>query len=311
MNKSPLTRFKYAAMALTIAASLAVNAQPFDDEPNSTVPELLTHMSHRSLRPGVELYEGKLLGGGQEFWSITIRGRKVRVQADPADHLVGGTTLDQNEAGKLIHRLKKAGFAPRLVAGAADSGDRRVLVGNFKTIKAAEAKLAELEKSNFEGLVEPTGTNGDHNAITAEIKVAIIKRGTLKASYGRNAGEAETVSSMAAAKKGTILAVNGGFFVPLHGVEAADLPGSAAGITAYEGQLQSAATNGRVAAILRGNGHIEFKHLGTDLHVSSSDGSSEIVDGINRKPGRIQNCGGVGGDNIEKPQHDFCLYRSR
>nr|WP_246422337.1 phosphodiester glycosidase family protein [Nocardiopsis mwathae] len=102
---------------------------------------------------------------------------------------------------------------------------------------------------------------------------------------------------------GAVAAVNGGFFVT-SGRDG--IPGTPAGIGFYAGELASEATNGRVAVVLEGDGLDPlFVELVTELTVAAASAEREI-DGINRVPGKIRNCGGVGGDiPTERPKHDF------
>jgi hypothetical protein len=115
--------------------------------------------------------------------------------------------------------------------------------------------------------------------------------GSVRASYGAAVAGRQRTSEIAAAD-GALAAVNAGFFVisPDDGI-----PGEPAGIGEYDGTLDSEASNGRVALLLDHN-HARIAALSTRLHLRSDDGSRTVLDGINRKPGLIRDCGGVGGD---------------
>jgi hypothetical protein len=69
----------------------------------------------------------------------------------------------------------------------------------------------------------------------------------------------------------------------------------------------SEAINGRSALILSSTGEeTEIASVSTSIQATSSDGAVREVDGLNRKPGLIRNCGGVGGDTTtELPKHDY------
>ncbi|GAA3433237.1 phosphodiester glycosidase family protein [Kutzneria kofuensis] len=88
--------------------------------------------------------------------------------------------------------------------------------------------------------------------------------------------------------------MNGGFFVidPKDG-----FPGEAAGLGVYDGQLQSEATNGRVELVLGQRPSIAS--LRTAVTVNGV-----TVNGINRKPGVIRNCGEPGDLPTAEPLHD-------
>lgn len=105
-------------------------------------------------------------------------------------------------------------------------------------------------------------------------------------------------------RKDAIAGVNAGYFVM---GEKDGTPGDLAGIFASKGQLVSEAINGRSALILS---TVEEKaniaSVSTSIQATSSDGAVREVDGLNRKPGLIRNCGGVGGDTTtERAKHDF------
>ncbi|RJQ69618.1 phosphodiester glycosidase family protein [Pseudonocardiaceae bacterium YIM PH 21723] len=250
------------------------------------------------LAPGVELYQGVIAGRpGADAWTVTVR--------QGGGHLGG-----QAETDALLARLRAAGFEPEAQQVRwPDGSDRtgvigsRVRVGRFGGQNQAENQRTALTKAGFDAITEWTGADATPGTGIAQVKVAVIDprqfRGSLGGSYGTAVAGRETVTAMA---QGSLLAVNAGFFVmePVDGV-----PGAAAGIAAYRGKLQSAATNGRIAAILRGNGlRPEFAHLRTRSTVKAG-ADTETIDGINRTPGVVRNCGGVGGDKpTERPQHD-------
>lgn len=108
-----------------------------------------------------------------------------------------------------------------------------------------------------------------------------------------------------ASRSGALAAINGGYFViePVDGT-----PGDLAGIEVEDGRLISEAVNGRTSLLLseRPGGIAAIKALSTRLRVVSAAGGARLVDGLNRSPGLIRSCGGVGGDRpTQRPKHDF------
>ncbi|MDQ3752990.1 MAG: phosphodiester glycosidase family protein [Actinomycetota bacterium] len=102
-----------------------------------------------------------------------------------------------------------------------------------------------------------------------------------------------------------LAAINGGYFViePVDGT-----PGDLAGIGVEDGRLISEAVNGRTSLLLSEDpGEVAaIKALRTRLRAISAGGGTRAVDGLNRKPGLIRSCGGVGGDiPTQRPKHDF------
>ncbi|MFG2501079.1 phosphodiester glycosidase family protein [Streptomyces sp. NPDC048441] len=268
--------------------------------PTAAVPPPIAGWQHERLASGADLYQGRISGRpGTDHWTVTVRANGA--------HLSG-----EQDAEALAQRLRGAGFGARAERvewprGSDRSGlvGVRVRVGEFDARTEADAQRQALAAAGFDAVSEWTGADGVPGTGVAQVKVAIVdpKRyhGAMKGMYGTGVAGREKVSDMAV-RDGALLGINAGFFV----MEGKDgVPGASAGIAAYDGELQSAATDGRIAAVLRGNGlRPEFKKLSTELRVRAG-GASATVDGINRVPGLIRNCGGVGGDSpTERPQHD-------
>lgn len=111
----------------------------------------------------------------------------------------------------------------------------------------------------------------------------------------------ETVSAMAQ-RSGALAAVNAGFFVVGGSTE-----GDPAGLTVLDGLVVSEAINGRTHLLLNPAAQptVTFPQITTSLTATAADGAPVLVDGLNRLPGEIRNCGGVGGDTpTEDPRHD-------
>ncbi|WP_368397185.1 phosphodiester glycosidase family protein [Streptomyces sclerotialus] len=264
------------------------------------LPETLTDWRHDRLAAGVDLYQGVLSGRpGADRWTATVRKD-------------GAVLHGRETADGLARALRAAGFTPRAEevswpAGSARRGTVgvRVRVGTYGDQGRADTTRKALVAAGFDAVSEWTGADGTPGTGLARVKVAVVDprayHGRLDAGHGTAVAGREKVTDLAA-RSGALLAVNAGFFV----MEEKDgVPGAAAGIAAYDGKLQSAATNGRVAAVLRGDGlHPEFRRLRTELKVTAG-GATELVDGVNRVPGKVRNCGGVGGDSpTERPLHD-------
>ncbi|MEU6674954.1 phosphodiester glycosidase family protein [Streptomyces sp. NPDC046925] len=268
--------------------------------PTTAVPRPLADWQHERLASGVDLYQGVVSGRpGADHWTVTVRAGGAHLAA-------------RQDAEALERRVRGAGFGARAEPVSWPRGsDRtgvigvRVRVGEYAARTDADATRKALVDAGFDAVSEWTGADGVPGTGTARVKVAVVdpKRyhGALKGTYGKGVAGRETVSDMAA-DDDALLGVNAGFFV----MEGKDgVPGAAAGIAAYDGELQSAATDGRIAAVLRGDGlRPEFKKLSTELRVGAGPATA-VVDGINRVPGLVRNCGGVGGDApTQRPQHD-------
>lgn len=115
-----------------------------------------------------------------------------------------------------------------------------------------------------------------------------------RGSHGSALVTADTVRTLAHREQ-AVAAVNGTFF----DVDSARYSGDPLGLYISRGVLLSEAAGQRTALILPGQGkRPRITELGSSTHVTSSDGARAVVDGIDRVPGRIVGCGGVGGDRL-------------
>ncbi|MGW9134426.1 phosphodiester glycosidase family protein [Streptomyces sp. NPDC055681] len=110
--------------------------------------------------------------------------------------------------------------------------------------------------------------------------------------HGGSVASTDTVRDLAR-RAGAVAAVNGTFF----NSDSERYKGDPLGLYVSRGILQSEAAGGRTALILPGAGERpRITELRSATRVTSSDGARAVVDGIDRVPGRIVGCGGVGGD---------------
>ncbi len=267
-------------------------------------PALVADWPARRIADGLTVYRG-VLGdpsrGGH--WTVTVR-RPGR------GHPYLG---DAERTSALADRLREAGYRPRIdeidwgatAGGPALRLGRRIRVGSYDSRAGAEAVVEKLKAAGFTGVADWTGrdTSGTdaRTPPSARIRVIVLDpgryRGRVAATYGASLAGRETTTAMARAA-GAPLAVNGGYFVMK---DKDGIPGAPAGIGVYGGRLLGAATNGRVALLLD---DMRIARLRTTVTVRAG-GASREIDGIDRWPGRIRDCGGVGGDEpTERPRHD-------
>lgn len=118
-----------------------------------------------------------------------------------------------------------------------------------------------------------------------------------------------TVRDMAKAS-GARAAVNGSFFDIDTGRQYAGYDGDPLGLYAENGKVLSEASNGRAALLLgyeQGRLVARVEETQTFGRLLAQDASERELDGVNRVPGRVLGCGGVGGDRIattEEPMSD-------
>ena len=123
------------------------------------------------------------------------------------------------------------------------------------------------------------------------------------ASYGPDIERRETVSALSGAA-GATAATNAGYFVldPKSGA-----PGDPAGVGVYNGRLLSETVNHRPALVLHDNARRTAVERLTWKGWIRGRGSRRLaLDGVDRVPGLIRNCGGTPDDQpTAQPLHDF------
>jgi hypothetical protein len=241
-------------------------------------------------------------GTGHNTWTVTAlvpAGSSSDPDAPPA---ALGT---REHADTLVTALRGKGFAARAERvdwpAFADTPRGalgwRVRVGSFADRARAAATASAMSADGFTNAVEWTGQDGPEAQGPQRIRVATVDprrfRGDVVASHGESVAGRRTTSALTAAA-GALVGTNGGFFVidPRDGI-----PGEPAGVGVYQGLLQSEATTGRPALLLGERPSIGVPR--TSLTVGGHE-----VNGVNRKPGLIRNCGEPGDVPTDRPLHD-------
>jgi len=243
-----------------------------------------------------------------------------RGHRSPNDFFTVDVVLVQarNRAEAVARRLRRLGHDARVeVIGKAAPDDPRrgpigylVRVGRFPTEEPAERAAEVLLAEGFEEAA-PTYTGFDGGPTTGPWVVNVLDielhsfTGELVPELGTHVVPGLETLTDIAARTDPLAAVNGGYFViePIDGT-----PGDLAGISVLDGHLISEAVHGRTSLLLREDDgtHASIAALRTSLRARVSGGGQWLVDGLNRKPGLIRSCGGVGGDvPTQRPKHDI------
>jgi len=232
---------------------------------------------------------------------------------DPDPDAPPTAIADRAHAEGLAAGLTQAGFAPRvedvttprLADFAGGSLGFRVRVGNHPTKAAADAALAQVRAAGFTASSVFTGWDGaatDRGPWVVQVLTIDPRtfRGDLVGDYGPDLERRETTSALATAR-GATAAVNAGFFVL---DPAAGAPGDPAGVGVYDGRLLSETTDGRPAFVF----DADARHADVDRYTwtgTVASGHRDLtLDGVNRVPGLIRNCGGTGDTPTDRPLHD-------
>jgi hypothetical protein len=269
----------------------------------------------RTLQPGVILTT--IVRGQTDpkaAWTV-----EVAIPSSSPDPDAPATALsDQQGADATAARLRAAGLearveavpTPRLADAGGGNLGYRVRVGSVPTKADADALRAKVIAAGLAGSSIYIGWDGEPDDVSGStgpwrVQVLTIDpkkfRGTLDATYGPDLERRETTSALATLT-GATAAVNAGFFVldPRAGA-----PGDPAGVAVYDGRLVSEPTAGRPALVIadnaRGTAVERFRWRGEVRGL----GRVLPLDGLNRVPGLIRNCGGTADDlPTASPLHD-------
>jgi hypothetical protein len=247
------------------------------------------------------------------FWTLESLIESTATSPDP--DAPARVLSDRASARAQADRLRAKGFHPRIepVHHPATADVRagvlgyRVRIGTFATQAAADRVKSDLAAAGETANTVYTGWDGARDARGPwHLNVVRIDprrfRGTLRASFGPDLFNRETTSALSRAA-GAKLGINGGYFVldPASGA-----PGDPAGVGVYNGRVLSEAINDRPALVLHPRArHTTVKRLSWRGRIRIG-GRAIRLDGINRVPGLIRNCGGDRTDRpTRRPLHDI------
>ncbi|MFE6683441.1 phosphodiester glycosidase family protein [Streptomyces sp. NPDC057729] len=310
-----------ACTVLALFAVVGVLPAPASSEPRPGLTralplgavDLTETRSTRTLQPGVTLT--RIVRGVDApalAWTIEVSIPAGATSPDP--DAPPSALKDRASADELAADARTDGFdarveevtTPAVADYAGGTLGWRVRVGRFDSQSAGTAERTRLKGAGYTGSVVYTGwdANPDDRG-PWRIDVLTIDpdrfRGRLTASYGADLENRERTSELAAAA-GATAAVNAGFFVL---DPSAGAPGDPAGVGVYDGRLLSEPVNGRPGLVIRDSGrHSEVARLTWKGRVVSREASLPL-DGVDRVPGLIRNCGGTADDTpTSLPLHD-------
>ena len=222
----------------------------------------------------------------------------------------------QDEAGAdaFVDQLAAAGFSAQaqpvvqtatVDVAAGVIGYRVRLTTTFASKADADAELARVRAAGFSGRSWYAGWDGDNDAANHwTVQVITIDPRTFTGELGGTFGptiEARERTSWLAGYEHATAALNAGFFVldPAAGAE-----GDPAGAGVYDGRLLSETVGDRPVLVLDDRA----KHTAVTRPVWRGvvrlPGRTERLDGIDRVPGLIRNCGGLDDSPTTHPLHD-------
>jgi hypothetical protein len=224
---------------------------------------------------------------------------------------IARTTVEAHQAAACLEGLQ---LAPQPLAfifpGSNPEPYKEVVAGDFATrSEAANAirghhlpKTCRLEVKAW--ALYPTDDREPWLIHVLTIDPRLFGGKLVSAREGYSVSGRRTVSEISR-NRGAVAGVNGGYFV----MKASDgVVGDSAGIAAANGVLTSGPTWGRpwVEIDNRGGPHLKF-HAGPPdplPYILWGDGRRTTLDGLNRQPAMLRNCGSLAPGAARQPWHD-------
>ncbi|MBO0841676.1 MAG: phosphodiester glycosidase family protein [Nocardioides sp.] len=306
-------RILACGVALAAVAGVVPGAARADEDAPASWTQQIS-WSSSTPAGGVTLRTGVLASTSAPFWTVTVpHSVTSSITGQPANAEVG----PREWASQTAAALRTAGYEPRLddVAWPRFSDTPhglegvRVRVGHYATQADATTAATTLKASGFPtATAEWTGYDADTPADGEQVHVAVIDPGTYRGSvYGTHHGAVAQRQKLSTVSGdlGATVAVNGGFFVT---ADADGYQGAPTGLAAYDGELESLDNGARTGVVL-GSGAARISRLSASVKVRAG-GSMWAVNGINRRPGVIRDCGRPGETPTVEPRQDVTCQTS-
>ncbi len=259
----------------------------------------------RTIAPGVTV-TSLTLGEKDEndFWTVHVYlPRTIDGPLPTADTALGARPI----AERVADALREKGFEPRLeevrtpeyADYPAGTLGWIVRVGAYETSTEAAQELSRLRAAGFAGGTRYTAQDGTDPLAPQKVHIMRIDfdvfDGRVTAEYGATLSTLEKLTDHLA-ETDALAGVNGQWFYD-------NAPG---GLFVSGGDLLTSATNGRGGVLLRKGGRtVDVDTFRSTIRLRL-DRTTAVLDAVNRLPGRVWNCGGIGGDlPTENPQHDL------
>lgn len=269
--------------------------------------------SATQVAPGVTVRHGALASPGvTPHWTVTIDSTTTSsITGQPANAELGSPSW----AAATASMLTTDGYTPQVYdVPWPDYSDTprglqgvRVRTGSYPTQAAAQAAATTLQSLGFTtATVEWTGYDSDEPMDGEQIHEAIIdpRDAQIEVSHNGVIAQRQTTSSVGTAL-GALVATNAGFFITSNSFGFQGVPD---GIAVYDGQLESM-NNGPRAALIIDQGRPQVANLEATVTVKAGH-ATYPVNGINRIPGIVQDCGRPGATPTSQPRQDITCHES-
>lgn len=225
-----------------------------------------------------------------------------------------GVARNQTEIDAAARCSLALGIESRLInfefPGSSEGHYSEVVAGDFPSRAQAESYLKGRQLSpECNAQIKASGLYPSDQSHPTVIHVLTVDparfRGELIAARGAQDASGVSKPSVVMQSKSALAATNGGFFV----MEEADgIVGESAGISVLNGSLRSEATRGRPWVEISNRPRIRVaikqREPKQNPALVAANGRRIPLDGINRKPGILRNCGALLEKSFEVSVHD-------
>ncbi|MEV7617335.1 phosphodiester glycosidase family protein [Streptomyces sp. NPDC089799] len=257
----------------------------------------------RTLAPGVT-YQRFSQGQASDVWSVELEIPRPGGRSWQVGNRTYADALVKDLAAKGFTGRVDSRQVPVLTGNGGHLSENMVRVGRIGPDHRADANLLKgrLEASGYSARITYTAEDGSPSTGPWQVQVVTVEPTAavaFRAVHGQDVSTAQTVRDMAGTA-GALVAVNGSEF----DIDSKTNPnfsghgGDPEGLYVQGNNLLSEANNGRTALLLEGAGdRVRVDEITSGTQVTAPDGQVRRIDGINRVPGRIRGCGGVGEDH--------------
>lgn len=283
----------FFAMGLALVAS-----------PSCVASSQLVHQSDPKATPVIEVAPGLTYSrsdrfgeGGKITWFLSLG-----VIRNPQEQETGARCASQ-----LGLRTKALPF---VFSGSANQAYSEIVAGDFPSRSAAQHYLYQHPvAAPCVAEIKASGVYSTDQSAPMVIHVLTLDpskfKGQLVAKRGTSGAAGRALPSGVMKAWNGLAATNGGYFV----MEPGDgVTGESAGISVIAGQLESESTRNRPWVEIENRGRLRVAFHSsepTDLPALTAGGrSSLLLDGVNREPGILRNCGALYDKIFAEPIHD-------
>ncbi|QJR81701.1 phosphodiester glycosidase family protein [Alteromonas pelagimontana] len=291
-----------AVIVLALAAAIPVFAKDFG-LPDSLAGFSLTESDRIQLHPGLVFYSLSHSSGNDQY---VLSGPLTSMQDASHQMVQVNAVLDTNKDSVFEAEVENAGAIGK------DNFDvgYRLVVSGFANPVVAQQVLHDLgehaNKFTIHHHSSFPGTPANQQLSVLEV-IPEKFRGSVQMKLAKDQVEGVEVVSEMVARTSAVAGVNGGFFVYK---KALGVIGDPAGLAIINGQLISEAVAHRPALLIQQEPQLRFEVLPdvtTQLRLQA-EGRSLPVNGINREPGKVFNCGFYKEASLVSSAHDTVCH---